>query len=82
MDGNGYPNMELIGIANMKVLLEMGLMDSKIDQKLANDLNEQLDILMNYMKMYKNATSPKWVIRPWHEVREEYYATTRSISKV
>jgi hypothetical protein len=66
--------MELNGIANMKLIIEMALEDKKIDEETADKLDEQLNILMDYMKMYRDATKAKWTIKAWHEVREEYHA--------
>lgn len=66
--------MELNGIANMKIILEMALEDKKIDNQTKEKLDEQLIILAEYMKMYKERTTTKWPIKPWHEVREEYHA--------
>ena len=65
--------MELNGIANMKLIIEMALGDNKIDPEIKDKLNEQLDVLMDYMKMYRDRTTTKWPIKPWHEVRKEYH---------
>ena len=66
--------MELNGIANIKLIIEMALEDKQIDKEVKEKVDEQLDILMDYMKHYKSMTTVKWQIKPWHEIREEYYA--------
>lgn len=69
--------MELNGIANMKLIIEMAASNNKIDETVRKQLDEQLDVLMEYMKMYKNYTTIKWPIKFWHEVREEYHARNK-----
>ena len=75
--------MELNGVANIDVMIQMAQANETIDPQLAKDIKEQLDLLERYMLAYKNArdenesvlyngfgTDMFSLVPKWHEVRE------------
>jgi len=74
--------MELNGIVNMELIVSMAKKDGKIDESVANNLNEQIQVMYAYMnEVFKVAQinsakvrgcglKPE-LVRPWHEIRIE-----------
>ena len=71
--------MELNGPANIVMIVNLALLNKKIDHDTAMKVLEQCNLLCEYMNMYKNSTTVNWPIKPWHTIREEYNARTTTI---
>lgn len=74
--------MEVNGIANIKLIIEMAKQDGKIDESVAKSLLDQSEVLHQYMnEVFKTAKQNESLIlgcgaepskvKAWHEVRIE-----------
>lgn len=63
--------LELNGIANALVEIDMGLQDGKIDPVLADTLNTQLHRLAAYIRACEKAQRLGEALPKWHE-KEKY----------
>lgn len=68
--------MELNGVGNIDIQLQMALMDKKIDPEVAKKIKEELDTLERYMLAYASkfkqvAPVGSQHVPKWHEVRAE-----------
>lgn len=61
--------MELNGIANMKLIMMMAEEDKQISPEVFAKLNEQLNVMISYLKAYEASTQVVSPIPAWHEIK-------------
>lgn len=61
--------MEVNGVANIKLITELALSEGKIDKDVVRKIDEQIDLLLLYLRTYEECVKNNKPVIFWHQIK-------------